>query len=89
MPPPPGGELPPWGTLVLEGAARSWMIFAIVWGSIVLVGQSITQSALGRNQNNNAGVVQDDTLHRASLSPVLGPGANDPANLANPLHGDP
>ena len=34
----PGGELPPWGMLVLEGAARGWMIFAIVWGSVVFVG---------------------------------------------------
>ena len=30
--------LPSWGILVLRGAARSWMIFAIVWGSIVFVG---------------------------------------------------
>ena len=25
--------------LILQGAARSWMIAAIVWGSIVFVGQ--------------------------------------------------
>jgi hypothetical protein len=89
VPPPPGGELPPWGTLVLEGAARSWMIFAIVWGSIVLVGQSITQSALGRNQNNNnTGVVHDDAVHRGGLSAVAGSDGNDLANQTNRLHGD-
>ena len=32
--------LPPWGILILQGAARSWMIFAIVWGSIVFVGEN-------------------------------------------------
>jgi Domain of unknown function (DUF4389) len=50
-PPPAGGEvLPPWGTLVLEGAARGWMIFAIVWGSVVFVAQSAARAA---NNNNN------------------------------------
>ena len=63
---PLGGELPPWGTLVLQGAARSWMIFAIVWGSILFVGQNITQSALRGNQNNNnTGIVQYDATHRS------------------------
>ena len=33
--------------LILQGAARSWMIFAIVWGSIVFVGQ------IGRNFGNS------------------------------------
>jgi hypothetical protein len=89
-PPPLGGELPPWGTLVLEGAARSWMIFAIVWGSIVLVGQSITQSALGRNQhNNNTGVVQNDVVHRGGFSARPGSDGNVVANQTNGLHGDP
>jgi hypothetical protein len=64
------------------------MIFAIVWGSIVLVGQSITQSALGRNQNNNTGVVQDDAAHRGGLSAVPGSDGNDLANQTNRLHGD-
>jgi Domain of unknown function (DUF4389) len=90
VPPPPGGELPPWGTLVLEGAARSWMIFAIVWGSIVLVGQSITQSALGRNQNNNnTGVVQYDAGHRVGFSAMPGSDGNDLVNQTNRMHGDP
>jgi hypothetical protein len=90
VPPPQGGELPPWGTLVLEGAARGWMIFAIVWGSIVLVGQSITQSALGGNQNNNnTGVVRYDAVHRGGLPALSGTDANDLVNLTNALHGGP
>jgi hypothetical protein len=64
------------------------MIFAIVWGSIVLVGQSITQSALGRNQNNNnTGVVQHDAVHPGGLSPMLGSDANDLVNPTNAPHG--
>ncbi len=43
--------LPPWGILVLQGAARAWMIFAIVWGSIVFVGESAIRR--GGNNNNN------------------------------------
>ena len=35
-----GGPLPSWGILILQGAARSWMIFAIVWGSIVFIGEN-------------------------------------------------
>ena len=90
VPPPLGGELPPWGTLVLEGAARSWMIFAIVWGSIVLVGQSITQSALGRNQNNNnTGVVQNDAVHRGGFSALPGSEGNALVSQSNRPHGDP
>jgi hypothetical protein len=90
VPPPPGGELPPWGTLVLEGAARSWMIFAIVWGSIVFVGQSITQSALRGNQNNNnTGVVQHDAVHRSGLSALPGSDGNALGNQTNRWPGDP
>ena len=50
MPPPSSWErtslpssvdpLPPWGILVLQGAAKGWMIFAVVWGSIIFVGQN-------------------------------------------------
>ncbi len=36
-----GDQLPPWARLVLVGAARGWMIFAIVWGSLIFVGYSI------------------------------------------------
>ena len=38
--------------LVLEGAARGWMIFAIVWGSVLFVIQGVTQSG-GRQHNSN------------------------------------
>jgi hypothetical protein len=89
VPPPPGGELPPWGTLVLEGAARSWMIFAIVWGSIVFVGQTVTQNALGGNRHNNTGVVQDDAVQRGATSSIVGSDAHELVTLAHRLHGDP
>jgi hypothetical protein len=52
--PPPGGGLPEWATLVLTGAARGWMIFAIVWGSILFVGQNAARSAATSNNNNNS-----------------------------------
>ena len=46
MPPPTSwertaqaGDNTPRRVLILQGAARSWMIAAIVWGSIVFVGQ--------------------------------------------------
>jgi hypothetical protein len=26
-----------WGTLIVAGTARGWMIFAIVWGSIIFL----------------------------------------------------
>jgi hypothetical protein len=41
------------GTLILQGAARSWMIFAIVWGSIVFVGQ-IARDAAGGNRHTTS-----------------------------------
>ncbi len=51
-----GEELPPWGMLMVEGAARGWMIFAIVWGSVLYVGQSVAQNAFHNNTNNNTGI---------------------------------
>jgi Domain of unknown function (DUF4389) len=30
-----------WGTLIVAGTARSWMIFAIVWGSIVFLFENV------------------------------------------------
>jgi hypothetical protein len=51
---PPGGGLPEWATLVLTGAARGWMIFAIVWGSIIFVGESAITNAVSSNNNNNS-----------------------------------
>ena len=46
---PAADETPGWATLVLTGAARGWVIFAIVWGSILFVGQNVAQN-LARNQ---------------------------------------
>lgn len=50
--PPPGGALPEWATLVLAGAARGFMIFAIVWGSILFVSQGTIRNAVSSNNNN-------------------------------------
>ena len=51
--PPPGGGLPDWARLVLTGSARGWMIFAIVWGSILFVGEGTIRNAVSNNNNNN------------------------------------
>ena len=66
MPPPTSWErtslphsaepLPSWGILVLQGAAKSWMIFAIVWGSIIFVGQNAFRSH-NNNHNTTCGLV--------------------------------
>ena len=40
--------------LVLTGAARGWMIFAIVWGSIVFVGQDVAQSVARSHPHTSA-----------------------------------
>ena len=55
--------LPPWGILVLQGAARAWMIFAIVWGSIIFVGQNVARSIGNNNTNNHSMFVQLDSVH--------------------------
>jgi len=54
---PTGDETPPWATLVLAGAARGWVIFAIVWGSILFVGQDVAQNVVN-NHNRSTGVAQ-------------------------------
>jgi hypothetical protein len=36
-----GSEGSGWGTLIVAGAARGWMIFAIVWGSIVFLVENV------------------------------------------------
>ncbi len=69
MPPPspwertsvPSGidPLPPWGTLILQGAARSWMIFAIVWGSIVFIGENVVRN---HGHHNNTTSTQLNTV---------------------------
>ena len=51
-------EPPERGTLVLAGAARGWMIFAIVWGSVLTVAQGPIQAAITRHnttQSQSAG----------------------------------
>jgi hypothetical protein len=50
--PPPGGGLPDWARLVLTGSARGWMIFAIVWGSILFGSQGTIRNAVNSNNNN-------------------------------------
>ena len=51
---PAGEQTPAWATLILAGAARGWMIFAIVWGSIVFLGQNITQNVFSSHNQSNA-----------------------------------
>ncbi len=51
---PTGEQTPAWATLVLAGAARGWMIFAIVWGSIVFLGQNVTQNVFTNHNQSNA-----------------------------------
>ena len=36
-----GSEGSRWGTLIVAGTARSWMIFAIVWGAIVFLFENV------------------------------------------------
>jgi Domain of unknown function (DUF4389) len=36
-----GSEGSGWGTLIVAGAARGWMIFAIVWGSIIFLFENV------------------------------------------------
>ncbi|HXY28367.1 MAG TPA: hypothetical protein VEH82_08795, partial [Acidimicrobiales bacterium] len=58
----PGGavELPPWSRLVLSGAARGWMIFAIVWGSLLYVGQTVIRDVTTHRTQDT--VQQYDTV---------------------------
>ena len=53
------GELPPWSRLILVGAARGWMIFAIVWGSVLYVGQAVVQGVFSHRA---AAVLQANTV---------------------------
>ena len=62
--------LPPWGILVLQGAARGWMIFAIVWGSIIFVGQNAVRGIGNNNSNNHSMYVQRDTVHLDTSAPI-------------------
>jgi len=66
----PGEILPPWGIIVLQGAARSWMIAAIVWGSIIFVGQNVAQNVVfGNHHNNNSSYLQP-TGERGAGAPL-------------------
>ena len=63
MPPPRASEwvaggagLPPWGTLIVQGATRGWMIFAIVWGSVLFASQNAVQSAFNHSNTNNTNI---------------------------------
>lgn len=64
MPPPTvgervmgGAELPSWATLVVQGASRGWMIFAIVWGSVLFVSQNAAQTAFNHSKTNNTNII--------------------------------
>ena len=72
--PPPLEPLPPWGILVLQGAARAWMIFAIVWGSIIFVGQNAVRGIGNNNHNNQSMFVQLKAVHpdTSGLTHVIG-----------------
>jgi hypothetical protein len=66
MPPPTSWErtsipssidpLPPWGVVILQGAAKGWMIFAVVWGSIVFIGENAFRGH-GHRHNTASGQV--------------------------------
>ena len=53
----PSGATRDRGWLVLPRAARGWLIFAIVWGSIVFVGQTVYNSV---NAHNNLSRIQSE-----------------------------
>ena len=54
---PTGDVTPAWATLALTGAARGWVIFAIVWGSVLFVGTNVAQNVVN-NHNRSTGVAQ-------------------------------
>jgi hypothetical protein len=56
---------PPWGILILQGAAKGWMIFAIVWGSVVFIGEN---SFRGHGHHKTtSGQVTTVPAHRSAL----------------------
>ena len=83
MPPPGPSERAPevarsgapgWARLVLGGAARKWMIFAIVWGSILYAGQLGVQAAFrGHNSTVNQynSIVTDFNATHTSINGAL------------------
>jgi hypothetical protein len=80
MPPPSSWErtsvpsgvepLPPWGVLILQGAARSWMIFAIVWGSIVFIGENVLRGH-GHHDNTTNGLITTVPAGTSGLGHVV------------------
>jgi len=62
--------LPSWGILILQGAARSWMIFAIVWGSIVFIGENVFRGHGHHNRTTN-GLVTTVPADTSGLSHVV------------------
>jgi hypothetical protein len=69
-------SLPAWSVLVLQGAARGWIIFAIVWGSIVFIGQNAFRGH-GHNNNTTNGLVTTVPAHTSALGHVLVPTPSD------------
>ena len=72
-------ELPPWSRLILTGAARGWMIFAIVWGSLLYVGQAVVQGVLSHRAAAvlQANIVTNDyNATYDKLSKAVGNGSN-------------
>jgi hypothetical protein len=51
--PPGAADRPGWATLVLMGAARGWIIFAIVWGSLLLVSNGVIQAVAINHTTTN------------------------------------
>ncbi len=87
----PGAELPPWGRLVLQGAARGWMVFAIVWGAILFLGQNVAQNILvgHNNHNDNTALVQQAHVfvtdcQRSATSGKTAPSGADPRAMDPP-----
>ena len=61
---PSADEQRSWGHWSCRARARSWMIFAIVWGSIVFVGQIARDAAGGHRHTTSE---QVNTFHAATL----------------------
>jgi len=62
--------LPPWGILILQGAARSWMIFAIVWGSIVFIGENVLRGS-GNHPHTTNGQLNTVPADTSGLSHLV------------------
>ena len=82
MPPPSSWErtsspsqvepLPPWGILILQGAAKGWMIFAVVWGSIVFV--AVDAARGNRNHHpTTSGLVTTVPVHTSGPGHTVEP----------------